>query len=221
MTDTTIILTTHDRPQWFEQARASAVAQGCRLIVVDDASEPEYANADIRFPARVGFARARVAAVAHVDTPFVAFLDDDDVLCDDWLARSLEVMAEGYDVVAASYVDTDAELRRLRTHSLPVPTMRDLMAGYNPVNDFALIRRSVLEGVTWHPERESALMFSLWLDLLAKGARFAVVPDRWLWQRRLHGRNMSISLGAKDAAWRAEAIAEHSPIVPDWIEAFG
>ena len=156
MSDCTIILVTHDRPQWFQQARASAVAQGCRLIVVDDASGHDYAKADIRFDEPVGLAMARIFALDDVDTPFVAFLDDDDVLEPDWLERSRETMAEGYDVVAASFIETDAELIRVRAHSLTVPTMTDMLTGYCPRNVFALVRRSLLDGVKWKPERRTA-----------------------------------------------------------------
>ncbi len=218
MTDTTILLVTYNRPEWYEQAHASALRQGCEVIVVDDGSDTDYAHADFRF-ANMGLAKARLLGLRHVTTPYVAFLDDDDVLDGAWLRRSRRTMDFGYDVVAASFIETDAELNRLRTHTLPPATLEHFLGGYCPVNDGALIRRSVLEGVTWHPERGTAVMFSLWLDLLAKGARFGVVKDAWLWKRRLHDSNMSATLGEDDARWRADAIREY--LVPPWVEAFG
>ncbi|MEQ1463675.1 glycosyltransferase family 2 protein, partial [Salmonella enterica] len=68
-------------------------------ILVDDASTDGTAEAFaraaaadprfrlVRLPARVGLGAARNAALALVETPFVAFLDADDVLLPDALER--------------------------------------------------------------------------------------------------------------------------------------
>ena len=176
--------------------------------MVDDASISDYARADIRFDEPVGYAQARLAGLHAVTTEFVAFLDDDDRLMPSWLQRSLAVMQD-CDVAAASYIETNAEMERLRTHILPPATLDDLRVGVCPVNDGALIRMSVLDGVRFRPDRDTAMMFSLWLDLAAKGARFGVVGEP-VWYRRLHDSNMSSTVGDVDAAWRAQAVAEHS-----------
>lgn len=219
MSETTIILTTHDRPAMLGVALASAVGTGARVIVVDDASATDAARhlaaehgVDyVRHDAPVGFIRARVAALAEVTSEYVAFLDDDDMLGADWLALSIAKMAEGYDVVSASYWETDSALSPTRTRILAVPTMARLLGGHCPINDGALVRRSVLEGVTWHVERDTVAMLSLWLDLFERGARFGVV-EAPCWYHRLHRGNMSAALPEQDAAWRAEAIAEHRPV---------
>ena len=49
--------------------------------------------------------------------------------------------------------------------------------------------------------------YSLWLELLAKGARFGVVAEP-VWSYRRHPGQMSATVGEDDARWRAEAIAE-------------
>ena len=207
MMDTTIVIATQSRPDWFQEARASALAQGCYVIVVDDAGSG-YAKGDVVFEEPVGYARARLAGLALVETEFVAFLDDDDVLMPSWLQRSRAVMQD-CDVVAASYIEADADLVRLRTHVLQPATFDDLRAGVCHVNDGALIRMAVLDGVKWRPDRDTAMMFSLWLDLAARVARFGSVPEP-VWYRRLHDSNMSATTGEADARWRQEAIADHA-----------
>lgn len=207
MTDTTIVIATQSRPDWFEQARASALSQGCYVIVVDDAGSG-YAQGDVVFEEPVGYARARLAGLALVETEFAAFLDDDDVLMPSWLQRSRAVMQD-CDVVAASYIETDAAMVRLRTHILQPATLDDLRIGVCHVNDGALIRMSVLAGVRFRPDRDTAMMFSLWLDLAAKGARFDAVAEP-VWYRRLHDTNMSAATGEADARWRQAAMAEHA-----------
>ncbi len=192
MAEVTIIVTTIRRP-WLSECLAS-VPQGVNLTVVDDGE------------LRLGYARARLHGLVGVTTPYVAFLDDDDVLLPNWLPLHLAAI-QNADVVAGSYIETAADLRPLRTHILQTPTLADFRNRHCPVNDGALIRRSVLENVTWHPERDTVMMFSLWLELAVRGARFRVVNEP-TWLHRLHGANMSAKIGRRDAKWRREAIAE-------------
>ncbi len=190
-------------------------ATGADVLVVDDGSPTSAARPIVRDAGarylRVrhgGYIRARMAGLLEVETPYVAFLDDDDALLDDWLSAHRSAMDAGADVVAGSFFETDAMLAVEREVTLAPATFDDLMAGDCAVNDGALIRRSLLERVTWHPERQTAAMFSLWLDLAADGAVFAAVQSP-TWLHRLHGASMSTALDARDDRWRAKAIASH------------
>lgn len=195
MTDVTIVIATAgQRPAMLEEAVRS-VPPDVPAIVVDDGA------------LGIGYVRARMAGLADVSTPYVAFLDDDDVLGPDWLSRSLARIEAGADVVAASYWETDAELRPLREVKLLPATLSRLLSGHCPVNDGALVRTELLRRATWHPERGTAAMFSLWLDLARASARFDVVPEA-CWYHRLHAGQMSAALPEDDPTWRAEAIAE-------------
>lgn len=88
-----------------------------RAILVDDASTDgtgrvfaEFAARDDRFrvirhPRRKGLGAARNTALAHVDTPYLGFLDGDDVMTPralETLVGSLE--ASGSDLVVGAYV---------------------------------------------------------------------------------------------------------------------
>jgi glycosyltransferase involved in cell wall biosynthesis len=199
MSDVTIVLATAGkRPEMLEDAKRS-VPDGVELVVVDDGI------------LRLGYAAARLFGLVGVTSEYIAFLDDDDVLGPDWLRKSLALAEDGCDVVAASFWETDQYLQPIRTVALMPASLSRLMGGHCPVNDGALIRRSVLEGITWHPERDTVMMFSLWLDLLAQGVRFGVVAEP-VWYHRIHGGQMSRTIGEADTAFRAMAIAEHRPV---------
>ena len=195
---TVVIATAGQRPVMLDDAVRS-VPKGVRTVIVDDGE------------LRLGYAGARLVGLAQATSEYVAFLDDDDMLGPDWLGKSLALAEDGCDVVAASYWETDQYLQPIRTVALMPATLSRLMGGHCPVNDGALVRRSVLDGVEWHPERDTVMMFSLWLDLLERGVRFGVVAEP-VWYHRVHDGQMSRTIGEADAAWRAEAIAEHRPV---------
>lgn len=187
-------------------------------MVVDDASatrEAEVITQGFGFEYRRlkrnhGLPRARMAALADVDTEYVAFVDDDDVVLTTWLELHLAKAHLGYDVIAASYWETDENLERRPYTRLVPATFADLLAGHCPVNDGAWIRTEALQGITWRPERKKAVMFSLWLALAAKGATFTAIGEPcWLYRR--HGASLSASFDEQDARYRQEAIAEWTP----------
>jgi hypothetical protein len=79
------------------------------------------------------------------------------------------------------------------------------------INDGSLMRRSVLEGVTWHPERDDVMMLSLWLELASKGARMVNI-DTPTWMYRWHSTNKSYGVRTeRDADFRRLAIGEWMP----------
>jgi glycosyltransferase involved in cell wall biosynthesis len=131
----TIIIATHDRPDFVHRAVASALAQTAvdiEVVVVDDASEPPFA-ADVSDPRlRVvrrdqggGMCVARNDGLAAATGEWVMFLDDDDEIAPDLIERSLDVIASSTlpapvsAVSTMAVVDEDgAELRRYVPASL-------------------------------------------------------------------------------------------------------
>ncbi|MFA9271510.1 MAG: glycosyltransferase family 2 protein [Baekduiaceae bacterium] len=98
----TVVIPTHNRPHELRLAVRSVLAQthtDWRLIIVDDGSEQpvtsETLGTDdarvtvVRHDTARGVARARNAGIAQADTPWVAFLDDDDLWAPGKLARQL------------------------------------------------------------------------------------------------------------------------------------
>jgi glycosyltransferase involved in cell wall biosynthesis len=224
MTDVTVIVATHDRPAMLEVelhsilASAAMVTAKVRVLVVDDCSETTAAKSIakrlgvdyMRLPENRGIAGTLFAGFEASDRPFTSFWGDDDYMLPRYLPLHLGKIAEGFDVVSSSYYQTNAELKITRDVILPLPTMPDLLAGRVTANDGSLIRRTALEGIPWRPERERAMLMTMWLALVSAGRRFATLTEpTWLYRR--HGSNMS-SLRRRDEhdmSLRREAIAEY------------
>ena len=100
----TLAICTHNRPDTFggllQCLGPQAAALGIGIIVVDSASEPDAAA---RVAALVavhphvrlvrmdvpGVSIARNAALAAAETPWLGFLDDDELVPDDWVEQAL------------------------------------------------------------------------------------------------------------------------------------
>lgn len=92
-----IVLPTHNRPGLCVEAIASVEKQtftDWELIVVDDASSPPFAHSTplvqfriIRQPTPQGGAASKRLGTEAASGEFVAYLDDDDLLSPDYLAR--------------------------------------------------------------------------------------------------------------------------------------
>ncbi|MDQ1128156.1 glycosyltransferase family 2 protein [Microbacterium sp. SORGH_AS_0888] len=121
----TIVVPGHDVAPYAPDALASLRAQtfpAWTAVLVDDGSSDgtselfaAAAAADPRFrvvrhPARRGLGSARNTGVSLVDTPFLGFLDADDVLLPDALTRLTATLdASGSDFVAGAYVRLAAD----------------------------------------------------------------------------------------------------------------
>lgn len=224
MSDVTVIVTTYERPAWLRVALHSITAaalvaheQGIttEVLVVDDGHTLAGADA-VRglgygyvATGHVGSEQARMAGLECITSTYLAFFDDDDFMLPGFIASHVAKAEEGFDVVSGSYYETDAALRPTILRQLRPASLPDLLAGIVSANDFSLVRRSALSGVRFHPERERVFMMSLWLDLAAKGARFAALPEPQFFYRQ-HAGNRHRDLDARDAALRREAIAEYA-----------
>ena len=101
-----VILPTHNRPDFLSEALASLIAQKesrWEAIIVDDASDipvdiSAYSD-QLRGRAKVirhtypqGGAAAKNTGITHAAAPLVAFLDDDDIYAADYLSRAIDVL---------------------------------------------------------------------------------------------------------------------------------
>jgi glycosyltransferase involved in cell wall biosynthesis len=219
----TIVVATHNRPAMLKVmlesvlVSAATVPNKVRVLVVDDCSTVEGAYAVteqfgvdyIRLPENRGVAGTLAAGFEQVDTELYALWGDDDAFLPNWFPLHLAKIAEGYDVVAGSYLLTDAALKPNKRVVLPVATFDDLRRGNVRCNDGSLVRRGSLGGITFRPERERAMMMTFWLAMAAAGKRFGVIEEpTWLYRR--HATNLSNQRSAHDNALRRDAIAEYA-----------
>lgn len=226
--DVTLVCATHNRPEWLEVQLCSMLASAAtvkgkgittRIIVVDDASETMAAK-DIcrrlgldylRMPENVGLGPTLYAGFELVDSPYYAVWGDDDYFLPRWFPLSLARMAEGHDVVPASYWTTDADLKPRRQVTLAPVTLADLSVGQCAANDGSLVRRDALDGIVWRPDMALAMMLALWTQMAAAGRSFSTLEEpTWLYRR--HSNNVSDRLTPEHWAQRRRIAAEYAAV---------
>lgn len=176
------------------------------VVVVDDGSTDGSGEVAASFGTEVkvlrqnrrGVAAARNAGVRASDSPYVAFLDADDIWCDGKL-RAQYAYLEGHGIAGLAYCgsqEVDEGLRVLRTNT-PTRnlTLSDLLLFKNePVCPSSIVaRREVLDEIGGFDERLST---SADWDLLRKALEIcevACVPDAYV-MYRLHGDAMHLNI---------------------------
>lgn len=223
-TDVTIVVATYNRPEYLLVELHSLLASAAmvpsvstRIVVVDDASETMAAKAIakrlgvdyIRHPENRGVGPTLATGFEAVDSPLYALWGDDDYFLPRFLPLHLAKIAEGLDVVAGSYLRTDADLRpRGQPVILPVTTFADLMRGDVRCNDGALVRRDSIGEIRFRPENKHLMMMTFWLAMAAGGRTFGVVEEpTWLYRR--HDSNLSNRPERKEVAKRRAIAAEY------------
>lgn len=240
--DLTILLVTRDRPVLLSHSIRSILASAeaarpdvsTRVLVVDDSDDrsaaPVAASLGVeceRNPVRVvgnGLSAARAWAIPRIRTDLVAMFDDDDLMLEDHIRRLARHIRNGADICVTGYwyADPDPDdVTKLAPRPIPArprqPRLGDLLAGYQPVNDGAMMRTSVAQSVVWDPAREILMMYHVWLQLLFAGRRFVVNRSPTFLYRQ-HGASMSHNLGEREAALRAQLIAESRALA---VERYG
>lgn len=229
--DLTILLVTRDRPLLLEHSIRSILASAdaarpevdTRILVVDDSdtgsAEPVVRALEVEYernPVRVagnGLSAARAWAMPRIETELVALFDDDDLMLEDHISRLARRIRDGADICSTGYWFADPDpkdatkLIPRRRNLLRQPQLGDLLAGYQPVNDGAMMRTSVARSVEWDPSRETLMMYHIWLQLLLAERRFVVNRSATFLYRQ-HAASMSHNLGEREAALRAQLLAE-------------
>ena len=121
--DLTIIVSTFDRPDWLAVSLGSILTSAAfaelhgittKILVVDDGSSTDAA-AGVAERLGVGYIRkpvndglrcpsgARVLGLERVDSLYVAFFDDDDVMLPRWIPLHVAALEAGHDVCSASF----------------------------------------------------------------------------------------------------------------------
>lgn len=191
----TFILPAYGRQDLLNRALLSLGKQDvapCRVIVVDDGSEPALRLPDlpnlphcelVRRSVNGGPAAARNTGLSLSRTEWISFLDSDDMLAPETLGarwqQVMELQAKGGDakiISGCSWVDVSPELRPLRVRRpLPGTTPRDFAGGcwFSPGSCIIMNGLAAVEAVGYQDETLRRLEDIDWfLALSLKGFRF-------------------------------------------------
>ena len=208
--DVTVIVATHDRPDWLavslrsvQTSAAFARLRGIetRVLVVDDAS-PGDATRDVARAVGADYLRnpehdgrsdpsaARVLGLEVIDSRYFAFFDDDDVMLPRWVRLHVEAMEQGVDVCSSAYIRTDADLVPTRTTVPLVATLGDLLVGRISINTHSMLRTDLARRVSWDPELAAVMELPVWFEFMLWGCRFDRLTEPTYLHRR-HDQNIS------------------------------
>ena len=204
-----VVIPTYNHARYVCASVESALAQSydnLEIIVIDDGSTdntPEVLHPYMErvcyvHQANQGLAAARNTGLRHATGAFVQFLDADDLLDCEKIARQVRAM-EAHPDVGVAYGDAKyfygedvARLVALPEYTGPRPNTYEAFFWKNilPVNA-ALVRTSSLPARDpFDPELRNLEDWHLWLRMALGGTRFLYVPDACC-RVRLHGSNMS------------------------------
>jgi glycosyltransferase involved in cell wall biosynthesis len=201
----TVVIATHNRLGLLQEAAASVIRQRSvtwRLVVVDDASHDGTAEwlagladpriSSIRCDAPVERSVARNRGLEQVETPYVLFLDDDDVLETSALAALAEALGRRPDAFTAvgGRIVFDADGHRRRAVSPRVAmhrrAWREVTSGWIAVPGQMLLRTDLIRSSGgWDETLAGPEDQELWLRL---GYRYpAVFVRETVLSYRVHG----------------------------------
>lgn len=197
--DVAVVVPTRNRPATLMRAIRSLAQQtvrGFSVLVVDDASVDGVGveaalhvlpsgieGRLIRNPSPKGAQACRNRGIAASNTPWIAFLDDDD----EWLPHKLERQLAAIDAVDvtiglsycwAETVDDDG--RRIASHAewWPSNGMGRLLEGCFIRSPSVMLSRVALDRVGLFDERlESCQDWDLWVRVVAGGFHVSVTPE--------------------------------------------
>ena len=204
----TVGIPTFNRRPFLAQALQSALAQGdavSEVLVVNDGSSDDTrswleANTDprvrcIHFDRNRGRPAARDAVVENVQTEFLVWLDDDDVLLEGAVRSHLECLAEfpQSDIVFGNLMICDDDLKAtkplcFKNYSPELLIMHLLYECVVP-NPATMIRRSVFDRVgSYDPEYRRAQDYHFWVRAAIAGCQFRH-HDHFVCNYRFHEDN--------------------------------
>jgi hypothetical protein len=214
-----VVITTCNDAGFLPEALASVVRQTRRsdaVIVVDDGSRDDPAAIVARFPGvrlirqrNRGLASARNTGLAALDTTYVVFLDADDRLAPDAVARGLACHARdpGCGFVYGGHLYIDAEGAEIGSRYEPPgdePYLKLLRGNFIAMHGTVMYRReALLEAGSFDGTLSRCEDYDVYLRM-ARRFPIAGYADRVAEYRR-HGANMS----ADHAAMLRSALAVH------------
>lgn len=210
-----VVIANYNYGAFIGQAIESALRQthgAVEVIVVDDGSTDSSAEVAERYPvkflrqANQGVSAARNHGAIHARGDFIMFLDADDELRADYVARCLDALASAPAHIAYAY--TQMEMFGAESGIFPSRAFdhRALLRG-NFVHASALMRREVFMRAGgfdpgWRLGHED---HELWVRLLSMGWEGVFVPEPLLRYRRHRSSRNTLSDAQKDELqWRLQ-----------------
>jgi len=230
--DLTILVVTRDRPVLLEHSIRSILGSArlaepelmTQVLVIDDSNDAsakpaatalgvDYKQNPIRVTGN-GLSIARSWALPQVTTELIALFDDDDLMLEDHIPRLWQRVRDGAEICSTGYWRADpdpADITKLIPRRKPVhprhPRLGDLLAGFQPVNDGAMMWTDVARSVAWNPAREIHMMYDIWIQLLFAGRRFVVNPTATFLYRQ-HAGSLSFNEDEHDDIVRSRLLAD-------------
>jgi glycosyltransferase involved in cell wall biosynthesis len=187
-----IIIPTYNRATIVPATIASVLAQtypAIEIVVVDDGSTDDTAAVVARFGERVryvrqenqGVERARSRGIRVSSGAYLSFLDDDDLLLPEKIARQTAVLEARpeVDLVHCGFHYVDRNGRHLETTGrLPEGDVRHQLAwGCFPWSGGPLVRREAIERIGEDEHRDWFGDWGMWLRVALAGSPFACVQE--------------------------------------------
>ena len=208
-----IVIPAHNSASWIRETLDNVLSQAypcCEIIIVDDGSTDDTKKLiDTHYDGRVkyfyqsnaGPARARNHGIEKAKGEYIQFLDSDDFLNSEKIARQMAVFTANpeYDVVYCDFAYTtegpegvveESPAAHKKKH-VAVNVFEALLDGNFIVIHSPLTRASVIMDCGGFDEgMPSDEDYDLWLRIAAKGYRFYFTPEVFALYRK---RNNSVS----------------------------
>lgn len=190
-----IVIPSYNQGQYLEDAIESAYNQtmpALEIIVVDDGSKDDSLEIAQRYefrefpmiesPVRVvsqvnkGLASARNTGIMNARGDYILFLDADDILKENAIARVTQEIAQNNpDIVAPSFKEFGNSDREIILGTFDMNALKQA----NRLGYFSTIRRSaLLEIGGYNPKMKWGWEdWDLWFDLFKRGKTIAVIQD--------------------------------------------
>ena len=195
MAEISIVIPSFNQSEYLEDCIESAYNQSmpaCEILVIDDGSSDDSLEVARRYefkqfpgvesPVRVisqvnkGLPSARNTGIMNAKGDYIQFLDADDMLMENALARiHQEIVQTNADIVAPSFKEFGKSEREVILGGF---TMDDLKAA-NRLGYFSCVRKSaLLEVGGFNPKMKWGWEdWDLWFDLFKRGKTIAVVQE--------------------------------------------
>ena len=189
-----VVIPTHNRSGFLCQAVESALAQtypNVEVIVIDDGSTDDTADAMARYDSRVhyirqanrGVAAARNAGIRVAKGDYLSFLDDDDLFCSHKIERQVQLLRRQPDagLIHCRYCIVDQDGSELYRAGIlkEGDVLRELLYSNFVWMGAPLMRRTCLDSVGLFDEKVPAVTadWDMWLRIAQAGYRFACAQE--------------------------------------------